>query len=57
LLHAYVEEMVRFYLSEEPAAAVGPHYDPFSPTCWRWCSRRIDELVIKPRTGHGVMAW
>ena len=31
LLHAYVEEMVRFYLSEEPLLRSVPTYDPSQP--------------------------
>ena len=53
LLHAYVEEMVRFYLGEEPILQSVPTYDPSQPEMLEMILERIDELVIKPRTGHG----
>jgi uncharacterized circularly permuted ATP-grasp superfamily protein len=53
LLHAYVEEMVRFYLGEEPILSSVPTYDPTQPGVLEMVLERIDELVIKPRTGHG----
>jgi uncharacterized circularly permuted ATP-grasp superfamily protein len=53
LLHAYVEEMVRFYLGEEPILQSVPTYDPSQPGVLEMVLGRIDELVIKPRTGHG----
>jgi uncharacterized circularly permuted ATP-grasp superfamily protein len=53
LLHAYVEEMVRFYMSEEPILQSVPTYDPSQPGVLEMILQRIDELVIKPRTGHG----
>jgi uncharacterized circularly permuted ATP-grasp superfamily protein len=53
LLHAYVEEMVRFYLGEEPILKSVPTYDPTQPGVLEMVLERIDELVIKPRTGHG----
>jgi len=53
LLHAYVEEMVRFYLGEEPLLRSVPTYDPTAPGMLEQILSRIDELVIKPRSGHG----
>jgi uncharacterized circularly permuted ATP-grasp superfamily protein len=53
LLHAYVEEMVHFYLGEEPILRSVPTYDPSQPEVLEMVLERIDELVIKPRTGHG----
>ncbi len=53
LLHAYVEEMVRFYLGEEPLLRSVPTYDPCAPGMLEMILDRIDELVIKPRSGHG----
>ena len=53
LLHAYVEEMVRFYLGEEPILSSVPTYDPTQPGVLEMVVERIGELVIKPRTGHG----
>jgi uncharacterized circularly permuted ATP-grasp superfamily protein len=53
LMHAYVEEMVRFYLGEEPILKSVPTYDPTQPEVLEMVLERIDELVVKPRTGHG----
>jgi uncharacterized circularly permuted ATP-grasp superfamily protein len=53
LLHAYVEEMIRFYLHEEPLLRSVPSYDPADPGVLEMILSRIDELVIKPRSGHG----
>jgi uncharacterized circularly permuted ATP-grasp superfamily protein len=53
LVHAYVEEMVRFYLHEEPILKSVPTYDPTQPGVLEMVLERIDELVVKPRTGHG----
>ncbi len=53
LVHAYVEQMVRFYLGEEPLLQSVPTYDPGDPEMLEMILGRIDELVIKPRSGHG----
>jgi uncharacterized circularly permuted ATP-grasp superfamily protein len=53
LLHAYVEDMVRFYLGEEPLLRSVPTYDPSQPGVLEMILERIDELVVKPRSGHG----
>ena len=53
LVHAYVEEMIRFYLREEPMLASVPTYDLAEPTVREEALERLDELVIKPRVGHG----
>lgn len=53
LLHAYVEEIVRYYLAEEPLIGSVPTYDPGRPEMLEMILDRIDELVIKPRSGHG----
>jgi len=53
LVHAYVEEMIRFYLGEEPLVASIPTYDPCEPEQRADALERIEELVVKPRTGHG----
>ena len=52
-MHAYVEEMVRFYLGEEPLVASVPTYDLGEPDQRLRALDRLDELVIKPRTGFG----
>lgn len=53
LMHAYVEQMVRFYLREEPILRSVPTYDPTQPGVLEMVLERIGELVVKPRTGHG----
>jgi uncharacterized circularly permuted ATP-grasp superfamily protein len=53
LLHAYVEEIIRYYLAEEPLIGSVPTYDPGQPEMLEMILDRIDELVIKPRSGHG----
>ena len=53
LMHAYVEEMVRFYLREEPLLRSVRTYDPAQAGVLEMVLERIDELVIKPRSGHG----
>jgi uncharacterized circularly permuted ATP-grasp superfamily protein len=53
LVHAYVEEMVRFYLGEEPLVASVPTYDLGEPEELARALDRLDQLVIKPRTGFG----
>ncbi len=53
LLHAYVEDMIRFYLGEQPLLQSVPTYDPAQPGVLEMILERIDELVVKPRSGHG----
>jgi uncharacterized circularly permuted ATP-grasp superfamily protein len=53
LMHAYVEEMVRFYLAEEPLLGAVRTYDVGVPDVRSAVLERIDELVIKPRAGYG----
>jgi uncharacterized circularly permuted ATP-grasp superfamily protein len=53
LMHAYVEQMVQFYLGEEPILKSVPTYDPTQPGVLEMVLERIGELVVKPRTGHG----
>lgn len=53
LVHAYVHEMTRFYLGEEPLVRSVTTYDPGEPEARAAILDRIAELVIKPRTGHG----
>jgi uncharacterized circularly permuted ATP-grasp superfamily protein len=53
LVHSYVEEMVRFYLDEEPLLASVPTHDLSKPGVLEMALERIDELVVKPRGGHG----
>jgi uncharacterized circularly permuted ATP-grasp superfamily protein len=53
LLHAYVEDIVGFYLDEEPLLRSVPTYDLSRPDQLAMVLERIDELVIKPRGGQG----
>jgi uncharacterized circularly permuted ATP-grasp superfamily protein len=53
LIHGYVEEMVRFYLGEEPLVRSVSTYDPSQPEVLEMILERLDELVVKPRSGHG----
>jgi uncharacterized circularly permuted ATP-grasp superfamily protein len=53
LVHAYVEEMTRFYFGEEPLVRSVPTYDPGEPSVRFEILARIDELVVKPRDGFG----
>lgn len=58
LVHAYVEEMIRFYLGEEPLLDSVPTYDLGRPEVLDEALERLGELAIKPRTGfggHGVV--
>lgn len=53
LIHAYVEDMVRFYLGEEPLIESVKTYDLTRPDVLTKARGRISAMVIKPRTGHG----
>jgi uncharacterized circularly permuted ATP-grasp superfamily protein len=53
LAHAYVEDMVRFYLGEEPLLRSVPSYDLSDERDRRRAMERLDELVVKPRDGFG----
>jgi uncharacterized circularly permuted ATP-grasp superfamily protein len=53
LVHSYVEEMVRFYLEQEPLLASVPTHDLSQPGVLEMALQRIGELVVKPRSGHG----
>jgi carboxylate-amine ligase len=53
LAHAYVEDMVRFYLGDEPLLRSVPSYDLSDPEAREEVVGRLDELVVKPRDGFG----
>ena len=60
LVHAYVDEMVRFYLGEEPLLPSLPSYDLGDEDARAQALERLDELVLKPRGemgGVGVLLW
>jgi len=57
LAHAYVPEMVRFYLGEEPLLASATTYDLADEAAREEALGRMDELVVKVRDqvgGEGV---
>lgn len=53
LTHAYVEDMIRFYVGEEPVLRSVPTYDLARPQQLEEALDVFDELVLKPRAGHG----
>jgi uncharacterized circularly permuted ATP-grasp superfamily protein len=53
LAHAYVEEMVRFYLGEAPLLRSVPSFDLSDEADLESALERLDELVVKPRDGFG----
>ena len=53
LVHAYAEDLVRFYLGEEPAIESVPTYDLGDEDIRALQLPRLDELVVKPRHGLG----
>jgi uncharacterized circularly permuted ATP-grasp superfamily protein len=53
LTYAYVEAMIRYYLGEEPVIPSVPTYDLAQPGQLAAALDVFDELVVKPRAGHG----
>jgi uncharacterized circularly permuted ATP-grasp superfamily protein len=53
LAHAYVEDMIRYYLGEEPLVGSVRTYDLGRPEVLEEALDRFGELVIKPRAGYG----
>lgn len=53
LVHAYVEDMIRFYLGEEPGVRSVASYDLTRPECLEEVLDRLGEMVVKPRSAHG----
>ena len=53
LVHSYVEEMVRFYCGEEPLIRSVRTYDLGNEEIRADVLPRLDELVVKPRSGYG----
>jgi uncharacterized circularly permuted ATP-grasp superfamily protein len=53
LVHAHVEDFVRFYLGEEPLVRSVPTTALDSPESGADVIERLHELVVKPRHGHG----
>ena len=52
-IHPHVEDIVRFYLGEEPLLPSVRGFDLCDRDAREEALDRLDELVIKPRTGHG----
>ena len=58
LTHAYSEELIRFYLGEEPIIPTVPTYDLMVEEAREQVFERIEEMVVKPRAelgGRGVV--
>ena len=53
LAHAYVEDMVRYYLGEEPLVRSVRTYDLGRTEVLEEALDRLEELVVKPRAGFG----
>ena len=53
LVHAYVEEMVRFFLDEEPLLRSVRTFDLGDPDQREEALSRLGDLVVKPRDGYG----
>lgn len=53
LAHAYAEDMVRFYLGEEPRLRSVPSHDLGDEAAREQALERLDELVLKPRDAFG----
>jgi carboxylate-amine ligase len=53
LTHAYVEDIVRFYLGEEPQLRSVPTLDLARSDHFEQALDTFRDLVIKPRAGHG----
>ena len=58
LTYAYTDELIRFYLDEEPLLRTIPTYDPCVDLQREEAIERVEELVVKPRFesgGDGVL--
>ena len=53
LTHAYVEDMIRFYLGEEPLIESVKSYDLADDRIREIVLQRLDEVVVKPRSASG----
>ena len=57
-IYPFVEEMIRFYLSEEPLLGNVPTYICFRPQDLSYVLDHLDELVVKPANesgGYGML--
>jgi uncharacterized circularly permuted ATP-grasp superfamily protein len=53
LVHAYVEDLIRFYCGEEPLLGSVHTYDLSTPAALEEALDRLHEIVVKPRSGSG----
>jgi carboxylate-amine ligase len=53
LAHAYVEDMVRYFLGEEPLLRSVETFDLGRPEVLERVLDELDDLVVKPRDGYG----
>jgi uncharacterized circularly permuted ATP-grasp superfamily protein len=53
LVHAHVEDMIRFYLHEEPLIHSVPTYDLARPEALELVLDRMEHVVVKPRAAYG----
>ena len=53
LVHGHVEDFIRFYLDEEPLVRSVPTATPSTADDGLDMIRRLEQLVVKPRHGHG----
>jgi len=52
-VYPYVDDLVRFYLGEEPKVRSVPTLDLAAPAARAEALERLGELVVKPRGGYG----
>jgi carboxylate-amine ligase len=53
LTHAYVEDMIRFYLGQDPLVRSVQTFDLARRDHLEQALDRFEDLVVKPRAGHG----
>jgi uncharacterized circularly permuted ATP-grasp superfamily protein len=53
LTYAYSDQIIRYYLGEEPLLPSVPTYDLGQPEQLATALAEFDQLVVKPRAGHG----
>jgi uncharacterized circularly permuted ATP-grasp superfamily protein len=53
LTHAYVQDMIRFYLGQDPVLSSVHTFDLGDDEAREEVLGRLDEMVVKPRAGYG----
>jgi uncharacterized circularly permuted ATP-grasp superfamily protein len=53
LVHAHVEDFIRFYLDEEPLVRSVPTHAPSTAADGLEMIQQLEQVVVKPRHGHG----